>query len=240
MKRPYLPRVMELALIAAIVGAISASLAPVVSPSRQRPLKQACIDNLRRIGQAARMYADDYDGYIYPQVYADAYWGMPAGVAPPASATFAANIWATALLPYCGNATDIFRCPFENAKEHHTDQGDVSYKYEPGIPPSTPESGKRVSYIYVGLDLWSAGFTTLRDPAQAFRYKRRITDVKTYLIPGSGWLARDKDFTIGNHLATSHSVSPFPTTDSANWIKGVESNVLLMDGQVKTYKQWDG
>jgi hypothetical protein len=185
-----------------------------------------------------RAYAEDYDGYIYPQVYADGLWGMPAGVAPPASTTFQANIWATTYLPYCGNSSSVFRCPFENARERTTGQGDVSFQFGPGIPPATPESRKRVSYVYIGLDLWKSGAAGLENPASAFKYMRRVTDKSA--ISGTGWLARDKDFTVSNHLATSHGISPYAVSDAAHWIQGVESNVLLLDGSVKAHPNWDG
>jgi hypothetical protein len=232
----------ERVLLAGMVVAISAIVAPVLSPSRSRSKEQGCMDNLKRIGLAARMYADDYDGYIYPQVYNEAYWKMPAGTAPPASATFDARIWATAYLPYCGNNSRIFRCPFDDGHQIRTDQGNVSFKYGPGLPDTTPESAKKVSYIYIGLDIWKSGTGTLMNPATAFRYMRRISDATApqSTSGGVGWLARDKVFSVATHLATFHSVSPYPVSDSTNWMKGVESNVLLLDGRVQLHTIWDG
>lgn len=228
----------ELLVVIAIIAILAAILFPVFARARDRAKDSACISNLKQIGTAVNMYATDWENRIYPQVYNE-YWSMPSGVAPPTIGSFVPRLWATVMMDYTGKSHDIFRCPFDN-KYKKTDQGDVSFKFGPGIPTNTPESGKRVSYLYVGLDIWKGGSADMKN-ANALRYIRKISDRQSYqgVYGDVGWLARDKDCTINGFLATSHSTSPFPLSH-ADHLKGVKSNVLLLDSSVKSRNWWDG
>ncbi|HEY3265969.1 MAG TPA: hypothetical protein VGM37_03515 [Armatimonadota bacterium] len=231
---------------AAIAAALISTVHPVLLHATERDKQTACISNLKRIGVAVAMYADDYADVIYPQVYSE-YWGMPAGVAPPSSSAFPdPKLWATAYLPYTRSA-DVFRCPYDGDRLKHTNIGDISFRFGPTVPPATPESAMRVSYAYVGLDIWNAsGAANTRDPVMAFRYIRHLRHSAYPMATPSGmvgWIARDKDFTVTvngtQRLATAHSVSPNGMTGSTGLV-GVLSNVLFPDGSVKTLKDWEG
>lgn len=230
----------ELLVVIAIIAILAAILFPVFAKARQRARDSACLSNLKQLGTAVNLYAADYDDYVYPQVYNE-YWSMPAGAAPPRTVSFAAQHWATVYQRYVGNSNEIFRCPFDdNLKK--TDQGDISYRFGDRFPNLT-EPQKRVSYIYVGLDIWkSGGSAPLMNASTAFKYLRKIYHRQSYQMAGLGdvgWLARDKDFTRNGYLGTAHSISPYKTT-SSQWLQGVRSNVLLMDSSVKVRQWWDG
>jgi prepilin-type N-terminal cleavage/methylation domain-containing protein len=234
----------ELLVVIAIIAILAAILFPVFAKARARAKDTTCLNNLKQIGTAVNMYASDYDDYVYPQIYNEAWWGMPAGVAPPATASFPAKLWATVYMDYTGKSADIFHCPFDDGHIRKTDQGDLTFKFGPSIPAATAEAAKRVSYIYTGLDIWRGGTAGVESSATAFKYMRKIYDKQNYDQAGGltqvGWLARDKDFSVGSHLATAHAVSPYPTSDSTRWLLGVRSNVLLLDSSVKVRMDWDG
>lgn len=52
----------ELLVVIAIIGIIAALLFPVFSRARAAARKTTCTSNLRQIGIALSMYADDHDG----------------------------------------------------------------------------------------------------------------------------------------------------------------------------------
>lgn len=235
----------ELLVVIAIIAILAAILFPVFAKARQRAKESSCLSNLKQIGMAVNMYAGDNDENVYPQIYNEAWWGMPAGVAPPATPAFPAKLWATVYMDYSGKSAEIFHCPFDDGHLKKTDQGDLTFRFGPSIPAATAEGAKRVSYIYTGLDIWRGGTAAVKDSSQAFKYLRKIYDKQNYDQGGGGlsqvgWLARDKDFSVGGHLATAHAVSAYPTSDSTRWLTGVKSNVLLLDSSVKVRMNWDG
>jgi prepilin-type N-terminal cleavage/methylation domain-containing protein len=247
----------ELLVVIAIIAILAAILFPVFAKARERAQDTTCLSNLKQIGTAVNMYANDYDSKVYPQIYNE-YWNMSAGVAPPKTATWTPMFWADVYAPYTGNSSEIFHCPFDGTdlKKTSLPGGDISYHYGPSIPANTPINQKRVSYIYMGLDIWAknGGSAAVKDGTKAFSLLRKIYDNQKYSngsTPGEvGWLARDKDFIdTKGHLATAHSHSPYPYSDTTKagpepghvrGLNGVKSNVLLLDSSVKSRTWWDG
>lgn len=52
----------ELLTVIAIIGILASILIPVVGKVRDSAARANCISNLRQIGQAIHLYADDHDG----------------------------------------------------------------------------------------------------------------------------------------------------------------------------------
>ncbi len=225
----------ELLVVIAIIAILAAILFPVFAKARERAKNSTCVSNLKQIGTAINMYSNDYDDYVYPQVYNDGYWNAPAG-ANPSSNLFPKLLYATAYLPYCGNNYEIFKCPFDDKRLKVTDHGDISFKFGPNM--SIPESQKHVSYLYVGMDIWKADYSSSTATA---RHIRKIVHNQNYqgAYGQQGWLARDKDFTKQNYLWTAHGKGKGPL-GSADVLQGVGSNVLLFDSSVKWRGWWDG
>ncbi len=68
----------ELLTVLAIIGILAAILIPVVGNVRKSTLRSECASNLRQVGSAAALYAQDNKGY-YPRAYAvpngaEIYW----------------------------------------------------------------------------------------------------------------------------------------------------------------------
>ena len=62
----------ELLIVVAIVALLTALLFPVFSHARSHTYQATCGSNLKQIGLAAMLYAQDYDGRVFPSLrYAD-------------------------------------------------------------------------------------------------------------------------------------------------------------------------
>jgi len=90
----------ELLVVIAIIAILAAILFPVFARAREKANQTSCLSNLKQIGLAALMYAQDYDdmsprgcGYVAPDVIITTY-----------------GEWFITLQPYIKN-TQIFTCP---------------------------------------------------------------------------------------------------------------------------------
>ncbi len=54
----------ELLVVIAIIAILAAILLPALNSARERGRSASCISNLKQIGNAAQMYAGDFDGYF--------------------------------------------------------------------------------------------------------------------------------------------------------------------------------
>lgn len=91
----------ELLVVIAIIGMLAALILPALSGSRERSRRAHCQNNLSQIGRAIMLYADEH------------------GETFPAAAVHASSsYWDVAILPYLGEATNVFLClsdPYRNA-----------------------------------------------------------------------------------------------------------------------------
>ena len=83
----------ELLVVIAIIGVLAAMLLPALARAKSKSKATACLSNLRQIGLAMRMYADDESGFL-----------------PGSSHAALTNSWVFSLAPYVGNADRIRIC----------------------------------------------------------------------------------------------------------------------------------
>ena len=87
----------ELLVVIAIIAILAAILFPVFARAREQARKTACLSNLKQIGTAHMLYAQDYEENI-----------APAEAGPvPGPAAFG---WADLIQPYTKNE-HLFNCP---------------------------------------------------------------------------------------------------------------------------------
>jgi prepilin-type N-terminal cleavage/methylation domain-containing protein/prepilin-type processing-associated H-X9-DG protein len=101
----------ELLVVIAIIAILAAILFPVFAQAREKARQTGCLNNMKQIGTAAMMYAQDYDE------------GMPAwssywAVSPRVGLDTADRYWDAVLLPYVksGNPAlsdrgGVWHCP---------------------------------------------------------------------------------------------------------------------------------
>lgn len=209
----------ELLVVIAIIAILAAILFPVFARARESARRTGCASNLKQLGTALIMYAQDNNDYIYAAIYAEGWGGdFVTGHYPTQYLPEINDPWPTKYLPYV-KSQQIFRCP---------DDGANGSPFHFNYP-------NHVSYMYMGSDAWS-----LTDP----RPKRKITNDMEESYQGKmegGWVIRDMDFYVGDHLATAHSISPNSATvggDAA--LAGAGSNVLWLDSHVTWLSDWKG
>jgi prepilin-type N-terminal cleavage/methylation domain-containing protein len=94
----------ELLVVIAIIGILAALLLPALNSARQTALRTRCINNERQLFLAARMFADDHDGWL------------------PARGLGGDARWPAAFRPYLGASFGVFYCSAsKDQAEQHAD-----------------------------------------------------------------------------------------------------------------------
>lgn len=118
----------ELLVVVAIIAILAAILFPVFGRARENARKSSCMSNLKQIGTAALMYAQDYDEKHVPTsvgfgtpIYRT-WWGRPLGIAPSYTTYSGIDMGDGLLQPYLKNA-QIKRCPSFESEDDTMESG---------------------------------------------------------------------------------------------------------------------
>jgi prepilin-type N-terminal cleavage/methylation domain-containing protein/prepilin-type processing-associated H-X9-DG protein len=94
----------ELLVVIAIIGILAGLLLPALNSAKKTALRTRCINNERQLFFAARMFADDHEGWL------------------PARGMGGDNRWPAAFRPYLGSSFGVFYCPASrDSVEQHAD-----------------------------------------------------------------------------------------------------------------------
>ncbi len=135
-------------MVIGIIALLAAIIFPVFATARGKARQTACLSNLRQVGMAIGMYADDYDD-LYPngQDPADKYTGLwgsdPATVFRINTMPFLHEV----LQPYI-KSRDIFRCPSDSGFDVVDDL--MGFDGQPAKLPARPSCYEKygTSYFY--------------------------------------------------------------------------------------------
>jgi len=142
----------ELLVVIAIIAILAAILFPVFARARERAKASACVSNLKQIGAAARMYADDNGGKVVP--YATA-------IITPTGTVY--GRFTKLIEPYTKNL-EVFTCPSDHLKRHLLRTPGLEYPTTYGV--NYYISREIGSYwIQQGLKSYGVLETFVRDPS---------------------------------------------------------------------------
>ncbi|GIV21100.1 MAG: hypothetical protein KatS3mg023_2851 [Armatimonadota bacterium] len=96
----------ELLVVIAIIAILAAILFPVFAQARDKARQASCLSNVKQIGTAMMMYAQDYDEVLPRNAYADA----PRVLEGEHFTNCSTPRWMDVIQPYVKNL-QIFNCP---------------------------------------------------------------------------------------------------------------------------------
>jgi len=100
----------ELLVVIAIIAILASLLLPVMAKAKGKAHSVSCISNLRQIGLAMNMYAEDANGYL-----------------PGTAHSSLSNSWVFSLASYVGKVDRIRLCPNDKKREERLLNRGTSY-----------------------------------------------------------------------------------------------------------------
>lgn len=117
----------ELLVVIAIIALLASLLLPALSKAREMGRSAKCMSNLRQLGLALQMYADDYNGWVF--VYSSS------------------CVWSQVLEAYLPENSDVFVCPSAPPKHYESSSYTYGMKHN-NVPSAIQNSEWAVAPVY--------------------------------------------------------------------------------------------
>jgi prepilin-type N-terminal cleavage/methylation domain-containing protein/prepilin-type processing-associated H-X9-DG protein len=208
----------ELLVVIAIIAILAAILFPVFAQAREKARQTTCLSNLKQLGTAAQMYAQDYEERLP---------GTELGEGE------AEYFWGELLAPYT-KSRDLLNCPSAPVKTHYQPSGiSVEYTYSYAMNDIHDAAGHGIGTAFQPLAAITYPSDTLflvdgwpvasEQAAGSYEERHEIGWVPT-AFGGSG----------GEHHRRDAAVNPF---DDGNPRHTGVMNFLACDGHAKSRRR---
>jgi len=195
----------ELVVVIVIIILLLGLLMTVFSRARAKAREATCASNLRQLGMASIMYAQDYDDAFPP--YVNAYPGSDCNVSIPGNDNWVtSNIVCSpynlhsALMPFIKNS-NIWFCPNDPFATHHVTQWNVDHQYSSYEFNFTAQVGDLFTILMDDGLLWqiSTGKKLSLPPQLSISQYTLIQDPNSfYSTNPCGYFNADSD--VGRHF----------------------------------------
>jgi len=134
----------ELLVVIAIIGILSSLLLPALTRAKLKAKNTACLNNLKQLGLAITMYADDHQGYLPDAEPLPSDPIDPADPLPRISKVLAPYVGAPSAST---NASRVFLCPLDTSGRFLPDNANYFTKEGSSYEWNYVFSGKKLDEI---------------------------------------------------------------------------------------------
>jgi len=218
----------ELLIVIAIIGILSAMLLPALSQSKQSAWRAECAGNLRELGMATELYWDEYSGNCFQWIYNSTntdghlYWFGWLQSDSTAEGQRAFDLSAGVLFPYL-DGSDVRLCPalYATPAQLKLKGDDVIFSY--GYNKSLSPAGNNSPPVNVNKIKRPADFALFADAAQVNDFQDPASPDHPMLEEWY-YLDVDTNFSSANYYPNGH------------FRHAQKANAVFCDGHVDSEK----
>ena len=182
----------EMIVVIAIIALLAGLIFSVMARAKEKALQTACASNLRQLGMATLMYAQDYNDVLPP--YQNAYPGILCSIDLPMSGKDPYNTMVSsdtvcspanlhyALTPYVKNS-QVWFCPNDPFAGHHTTQWLIDHQYSSYVYWFTGQMGSLFTIMKDDGSSWQISTGKIFPPFDSVSKIELIEDPNQYYIP---------------------------------------------------------